>query len=207
MRTKLVVLAAALGALLLGGGCSSLIYLATSKTGSETPPEVRSGLTSNDVTSKLGKPVAVRPLPDGGQVATYEYRLPDRGAVQKAKETAGIHLFLWGAGLGALSVLAEPVLMGMAIHNAVINAATPSRGSVILTYGPDGRLLVYGSPPSYGPPEDALEPPSVGALRKSCWSGDRIGSAAPETGGEEAATEDREYVECVARRFAIWGID
>ncbi|SRR6266849_4709847 len=206
MRTRLILLAAGLGVLLLSAGCSSLIFYATSLTGSETPPQPRLALTRDDVKAKLGKPLAVTPLPDGGQVATYEYRLRDRAAEGKALDTAAFHLFLWKElrELGVvISVLAEPVFTGMAIYNA----ANPSRGQVTFTYGPDGRLLDYGSPPSYGPPEDAVEPPSVGAFRKSCWLRDRAGLASVGTGGGEAATEERAYVECVARRFAIWGID
>src|SRR6266852_3330521 len=95
MKTPLILLAAGLGVLLLSAGCSSLIYYATSRTGSETPPQPRLALTRDDVEAKLGKPVAVTPLPDGGQVATYEYRLRDWAAGDAAKATAAIHAFLW----------------------------------------------------------------------------------------------------------------
>ena len=98
------------------------------------------------------------------------------------------------------SVVAEPVFMGIAIHSAV----NPPRGKVMFTYGPDGRLLKYGLPTSYGPPEDAVEPPSVDALRKSCWFRDRAEPPEVDTRTEEAVTA---YVECVALRHAIWGID
>ncbi len=64
MKTPLILLAAGLGVLLLSAGCSSLIYYATSRTGSETPPQPRLALTRDDVEAKLGKPVAVTPLPD-----------------------------------------------------------------------------------------------------------------------------------------------
>src|SRR5713101_2008464 len=139
MRTRLILLAAGLGVLLLSAGCSSLIFYATSLTGSETPPQPRLALTRDDVKAKLGKPLAVTPLPDGGQVATYEYRLRDRAAEGKALDTAAFHLFLWKElrELGVvISVLAEPVFTGMAIYNA----ANPSRGQVTFTVWP-GRPI------------------------------------------------------------------
>ena len=63
-------------------------------------------------------------------------------------------------------------------------------------FGPDDDLLYLGTPPAYGPDDDALAAPTIGALRKSCWDG-------PESGGSAA---ERRYVECVTKRFAVWGL-
>ena len=77
--------------------------------------------------------------------------------------------------------------MGFAIHTA----AHLPHDEVQFTFSLDDQLLDYGAPPSYGPDDRAVEAPSVGAIRESCRS----------------YAEERAYVQCVTRRFAIWRID
>lgn len=68
---------------------------------------------------------------------------------------------------------------------------------------------MIGSLPPYGPPDDALVPLSIGAIRSSCWSredGEPLDRARSGGDGDWNTSEDP-YVRCVARRLAIWGTD
>jgi len=172
-------------------GCSTAIYYAASRAGHETPPQPHLGLTRDKVDAELRKPIAVTALPDGGQIATYRYRQRDPKAKEGVGTSVGIHAAIGyltrGYGWLLISPLVEPVLMGFAIHTA----GHPPHGEVRFTFSPDGQLLDYGGPPSYGPDDPAVEAPSVGAIRESCRS----------------YAEERAYVQCVTRRLAIWRID
>jgi hypothetical protein len=187
---RLVLLAVALVVLVSSGGCSAVIYHVASRAGHETQPQPRLSLAREQLDRELGAPIAVTPLPDGGQLATYKYRQPDPKAAEMAKTSAEIHWgiggFTQGMGWILISPLVELVLTPMAIHRA----ANPPRGEVQFTISPDGLLLGYGRPPSYGPDDAAVEAPSVGAIRRGCW-----------------VSEERAYVECVASRFAVWSIE
>ena len=84
------------------------------------------------------------------------------------------------------------MLLPIATGAAIYDVAIPPQGTVTFTYSPYGELLHYGAPPSYGPGDHALGQPAIGALRTSCWSN-----------GER---DERQYVECVSRGLAVWGI-
>ena len=220
MRNRLVLAAAAIGLLCFGSGCSALILHVVSK-GGESPSQLSVGATRDDVEAKLGRPVTVRPLPDGGQVAIYEYRLPDPKAQEMATRALGQWLPLCqGAPCG---ILTEPLFF---FPYAIYKAATPPRGKVTFTYGPDGRLLYLGSPPPYGPVDDAvempstgtareayglidaIEAPSIGTIRESCRLRDRGESPEHSVGaGGKRLTAAEIYVDCVSSRFAIWAIE
>ena len=191
MAPRLALLAATFAVLISSVGCSTAIYYAASRAGHETPPQPHLGLTRDKVDAELRKPIAVTALPDGGQIATYRYRQRDPKAKEGVGTSVGIHAAIGyltrGYGWLLISPLVEPVLMGFAIHTA----AHPPHGEVRFTFSPDGQLLDYGGPPSYGPDDPAVEAPSMGAIRESCRS----------------YAEERAYVQCVTRRFAIWRID
>lgn len=220
MRNKLILATAAVGLLCLGSGCSAVILHAVGK-GGESPPQLSVGATRDDVEAKLGRPVTVRPLPDGGQVAIYEYRLPDAKAQEMAKDA----LLQWlpacqGAPCG---ILTEPLFF---FPYSIYKAATPPRAKVTFTYAPDGRRLYKGSPPPYGPVDDAVETPStgtaresyglidaveapsIGTIRESCRRQDRGERSDPSVGaGGRQLTAAEIYVDCVSSRFAIWAIE
>jgi hypothetical protein len=191
MAPRFALLAATFAVLVSSGGCSTAIYYAASRAGHETPPQPSLRLTRDKVDAELGTPIALTPLPDGGQIATYKYRQRDLKAKEGVETSVKIHAAIGyltrGYGWFLISPLVEPVLMGFAIHTA----ANPPRGEVQLTFGPDGQLMDYGRPPSYGPDDAAVEAPSVGAIRQGCRS----------------YVEEHAYVECVASRFAVWRID
>ncbi len=209
---QFILATAAVGLLFFGEGCSALLLRAASQ-GDETPFQVALGSMRDDVEAKLGRPVTARPLPDGGQVAIYEYRLPDEGARKAAELALRLYLLPFAVGghpVGALmlSTLSDSLFMPYALYKVATARVLRDRGRVTFTYGPDGRLLYGGLPPPYGAPDDAVEPPSVGAIRRSCWSQGQ--AELPDSsagGGEKVAAEDYLYVGCVSRGFAIWGIE
>ena len=191
MTPRLVLLAVALVVLVSSGGCSAVIYYAVSRAGHETEPQPGLGLAREQLDKEFGAPIAVTPLPDGGQLASYKYRRQDFKAAEMARTSVEIHwgIGMWTRGYGwfFISPLAEFVLTPMAIYRV----ANPPRGELQFIISPDGLLLGYGQPPSYGPEDAAVEAPSVGAIRRGCW----------------AFSEERAYVECVASRFAVWSIE
>jgi hypothetical protein len=172
-------------------GCSAAIYHVAGRAGHSTPPQPTLNLAREDLDGKFGAPISLAPLPDGGQLATYKYRQTDSKAADMAKTSAEIHAAIGGLtqGMGwfLISPIVELVMTPMAIHRAT----NPPRGEVEFTLSPDGLLMGYGRPPSYGPDDAAVEAPSVGAIRRGC----------------SAFSEERAYVECLASRFAVWGIE
>ena len=188
---RVAIAAAALGTVVLSGGCSAVIYHVAGQAGYGTEPRPPLSLARKQLDGKFGAPTAVTRLPDGGQVATYTYRQPDPRATAMAKTSAEVHMAIGGLtqGMGwiLISPVAELVLTPMAIHRAV----NPPRGEVQFTLSPDGLLIGYGRPPSYGPEDPAVEVPSVGGIRRGC----------------SAFVDERAYVECIASRFAVWGIE
>lgn len=191
MIRRLLLLAVALAGLISSGGCSLAISHMAARAGHETAPRPSLSLAREQLDGQLGAPIAVAPLPDGGQLATYRYRQHDPKAEQMARASAAIHVGIGyatqGYGWILLSPIAELVLTPLAIYHA----ATPPRGEVQFTISPDGLLLGYGRPPGYGPEDATVEPPSLGAIRRTCWASD----------GDDV------YVECVAGRFAVWSIE
>jgi hypothetical protein len=184
-----------------------MIYYAASRAGYETPPQPPLGLPRAQIDADLGKPILVTLLPDGGQVATYRYRARDPEAKEGVEGSLGVHYAIayvtQGYGVLLISPLVEPVLIGMAIHQAV----HPPYGEVQFTFGPDGRLLDYGRPPPYGPADAVVDAPTLGAIRRRCWSYGGSAAAAGAAGSETGGYEERAYVECVASRFAVWSLD
>ena len=72
----------------------------------------------------------------------------------------------------------------------------------------DVKIDRPGSRPPYGPPDETVEPLSIGAIRESCWSQDEgEPSDHPVRSGENLRPSEDPYVRCVARRLAIWGIE
>lgn len=223
MRNELILAAAAMGLLFFGSGCSALILHTVGK-GGESPSQLSVGATRDDVEAKLGRPVTVRPLPDGGQVAIYEYRLPDPKAQKMVEAALGQWIPNPYSGGAPPAILLEPLFF---FPYAIYKAATPQREKVTFTYGPDGRLLYRGLPPPYGPIDDAVETPSIGtirepygpiddvvqapsigAIRESCRLQERReGPDRPVRQGDGQLAAAEMYVECVSRRFAIWAIE
>lgn len=181
----------ALVVLVSSGGCSTVIYHAASRAGHATPPQPRLSLAREHLDKEFGAPIAVTPLPDGGQLATYKYRRPDPKAADMARTSGEIHLGIGYLTQGLGWVLISPVVELMLTPMAIHRAANPPRGEVLFTISPDGLLLSYGGPPPYGPEDPAVEAPSVGAIRQGC----------------QAFDEERAYVECVVERFAVWSIE
>ncbi|TMQ20477.1 MAG: hypothetical protein E6K82_17440 [Candidatus Rokuibacteriota bacterium] len=194
MSARLGVHLSVLSLLVLGAGCSTLIVAASTTLGQDTP--VYPSYTARRlVEDKLGKPVAVTPLPDGGVVATYRYRArvaePNavgRGTVSAELAAMRLDPRIW--------LLLQPLLIPTATGAAIYAVFDPQYQRVTFGFGPDDDLLYLGTPPAYGPDDDALAAPTIGALRKSCWDG-------PESGDSAA---ERRYVECVTTRFAVWGL-
>ena len=75
------------------------------------------------------------------------------------------------------------------------------RHTATLTFGPDGRLLDYEPPPSYGMRDERLPVPAFKAIREQCRA------EHPEDKGERRPFRDYPYHTCVVSRLAIWGIE
>jgi hypothetical protein len=188
--SRSVVLAAALAGLVSASGCSSLIYHAAGQAGQPTAPQPELNVARTQLDRQFGTPTAVKPLPDGGQVVTYRYRQPDPEAAEMAQTSAGIHVGMWYI-TGGYGVLLSPVLELVLVPMAIYRAVRPPHGEVQFTVSADGLLMSWGPPASYGPDDVAVGAPSIGIIRRHCW-----------TFGDESA-----YVDCVASRLAVWGIE
>jgi hypothetical protein len=196
MSARLASAVSLLGFLLLGAGCSTLIAAASTKLGRDTPV-YPSHTARHVVEDNLGRPVLATPLPDGGVLATYRYR----GRVSQPNVVGGIAAEIDVGTLRAdprLWLLLQPLLIPTAIGAAMYTVFDPRYETVTFGFGPDDDLLYVGAPPPYGASDDDLAAPSIGALRKSCGAG-------PAARNPDAA--EREYVECVTGRFAVWGLE
>ena len=205
MTQRLVFALAALGVLMFGGGCSAVIAWVPTTLGHDAPPEYAFRTAHEQVEAKLGKPLEVTALPDGGQVAMYQYRMREREISDLGKDVIMAEvasLFVPQAG-GLLWLVLQPAFISTAAGAAIYQVAHPQYGTVTFTFGPYGELLHTDAPPSYGPADDPLEQPSIGALRRSCWTG----AESQPPGPRKPERDERAYVECVARRFAHWGIE
>jgi hypothetical protein len=178
--------------LLLVTGCSSLIVMTSTLPGQERP-SYAAYTARQRVESRLGMPVATRALPDGGAVATYQYR------VRRPPNAVGE--FVMKADMALLQdprvwLLMQPLLITTATAAAIYAAFDAHHDTVTFGFGPDGELLYVGAPPPYGAEDDALAAPAIGDLRRSCW------------GEPDADTDaaERRYVDCLTSRFAIWAI-
>jgi hypothetical protein len=161
-------------------------------TGAVGPPTYPLRTARAHVDKQLGPPIETRALPDGGHVATYRYPVFDRGPNPIA--AFAMDGVMRGAGGGAGAGVVALALLGIAAAAVAHQATTPSSYlTVKFTYSPYGELLHDGAPPRYGPEDDAVGQPTIGALRMSCAS--------------DGERDERQYVECVVRRFAAWGIE
>jgi hypothetical protein len=194
MSRRLVGSLGLLAALWLATGCSTLIVAASTTVGQDRP-SYPSYTARQVVERRLGPAVASRPLPDGGVVATYRYRVrePEPNAVGKFVAEAELDLVRADARLW---LLLQPLLIPTATGAALYAVFDARHDTVTFGFGPHGELLYANAPPGYGPDDDALAAPSIGALRRSCWG-------EPEADPDAA---ERRYVECLTSRFAIWAM-
>ena len=174
----------------LTSGCATLIVNVPTMLGRDTAPDYPFRTARAHVDAQLGPPSETTRLPDGGHVAVYKYRARNRepNAVGKVVMEIQRESLRDPRALLGIDLLLIPISTCAAIYAV----ATPSQGTVTFTYSPYGELLHYGAPPSYGPGDHALGQPAIGALRTSCSSN-----------GER---DERQYVECVSRGLAVWGI-
>jgi len=202
MRPWGVLVGATIGLSLACGGCAGLLLHSAGK--GDEPRAIPLGSTRDDVVATLGEPVGVVPLPDGGQTAVYAYRLDDPKMRETGKTAAGMWL-VWVGGYGGaapVGIFTEPFFLPYAIYKIVRTEARGPEGRVTLTFAPDGRLLHLGGPPPYGPPDDSVEQPSLGILRRGCWM--RPGADELRGSVSEVSEGDR-HAQCVSRALAIWG--
>ncbi len=202
MTQRLAFALAALGVLTLGGGCSAVIATVPTRLGYDRPPEYAFRTAPEHIEAKLGKPRELTALPDGGHVAMYQYRMRE-GRISDVGRGVMMAELVSFFGNPYVRLGLQPAFILTAAGAAIYQVAHPQYGSVTFTFGPYGELLHTGAPPSYGPADDPLEQPSIGALRWSCWTDAESQPAGPR----EPEREERAYVECVARRFAHWGIE
>lgn len=190
------VLTTAGAVILLTEGCSAAIM---SSSWGARPDKLSPGSTLAEVTRELGLPVASQATPDGGRVDTYDYRAY-KAAERPSFKDAAEYVIGTIRTIGLFELFLTPY--------ALYRVAKLPRSQMQISIGPDDRVVWIGSPPPYGPP-DAAVPLSIGAIRESCRSqDDDEPSSRPVSGGDEHLRASGDgYVRCVARRFAIWGIE
>jgi hypothetical protein len=188
-------------------GCIAAIALPLLKDGS--PDKLSVASDRKDVKAELGKPIASESTPDGGRVDTYDYRRLD---------TADMHIAMFGLHRNAVQGLGYYALLNIVTYGALDLAissyilyrglTTIPRSRVKIAFGPDGRLAWIGSPPPYGPPDDAVEIPSIGAIRARCRPQDGYEPSNRTVGSNENLSPPEDlYVRCVVGGFAVWGIE
>lgn len=177
-------------------GCGALILAHQDSVGLDGPvsANVTLGSPRETIEAMVGKPVTSRPLPDGSRVDTYAYT--QRNPEWRRQKVTFALMSLMTVGF------AEPILVPWAGYEAL-----KYRRTVTLTFGADERLLAYGPPPAYGPPDDGAEPLSLDEIRSRCRHEHgaerlRVSSEEPLPGPRPFA-----YSECLVRRLAIWGIE
>ena len=177
-------------------GCGALILAHQDSVGLDGPASanVRLGSPRETAEATLGKPATSRALPDGSRVDTYAYtqRNPEW---QRQKLTFAL-MSLMTVGF------VEPILVPWAGYEAL-----KYRRTVTLTFGPDERLLAYNPPPTYGPPDDGVEPPSLAEIRIRCLHEHGAEHTGVSSGAPLPVPRSYAYSECLVRRLAIWGIE
>jgi hypothetical protein len=190
------VLTTAGAVIFLTEGCGAAIM---SSSWGARPDKLSPASTRAEVTSELGRPVASQATPDGGRVDTYDYRAY-KAAERPSFKDAAEYVMVTLRTIGLSELFLTPY--------ALYRVAKHPRSEMQIAIGPDDRVVWIGSPPPYGPPDTAV-PLSIGAIRESCRSQD--GGEPSERsiggGGENLRPSGDRYVRCVARRFAIWGIE
>ena len=199
MGKRFGLAAVVIGLLFAGQGCSALILYHKSSQGIDSIRTFPLGSARQQVQAKLGNPISSRALPDGGRMDTYEYVVRNPGIARDAPGMAAGSVITLG--------LTEAVFIPMALYQA--HQARESRQTATLTYGPDDRLLAYGPPPPYGPPDDTVEGLSHRYISERCRSEHPMERRAAEAGAsrQRLPFPDFPYHECVVRRLAIWGIE
>ena len=169
------------------------------------PESLSVGSTRGQVEAKVGKLVHSRFSSDGNRVETYDYR------AYKASEWG---TFSGGLDLGGGQAIAAAAMIYLVVDAlaitpyALYKLATHPRNQLQIAFGLDSRVVWIGTPPAYGPFDDAVEAPSIGAIRRRCWAQDgKEPSDRPVSGGENPRPSEGSYVRCVSRGFAIWGIE
>jgi hypothetical protein len=185
-------------AMLMGGltGCGSAILMRLDAIALDGPPAgvFPPGSSRQDVEAKLGAPASSLALPDGSRLDTYTYitRNPEW---RKGK---------WALAFGTVITagFAEAAFVPMAGYEAVKH-----RREETIVYGADDRVLSYGVPPRYGPPDEGIGAPSFREIRDRCRAEHTDAAsrgAAPSTAPAHIV---HDYQTCVARRIAIWGVE
>ena len=177
-------------------GCGALILAHQDSVGLDgsVSAHVTLGSPREAVEETLGKPATSRLLPDGSHVDTYAYtqRNPEW---QKQKLTFAL-MSLMTVGF------AEPILVPWAGYEVL-----KYRRTVTLTFCADERLLAYGPPPPYGPPDDSVEPLSFDEIRGRCRREHGAERSGVSSDSSLPVPRPYAYSECLVRRLAIWGIE
>ena len=209
MSRRLVLMAAAIGLLFTGTGCSSMILAHQYSVGLDGSASsyFPLGASRQEVETKLGNPVTSRALPDGTRMDSYVYTIRDpnwRGDCFPGPGTRS--LSACSAAIGSVITLGwtEPIFVPWALYEARKNRRTAT-----FTYDANDRLLDHGPPPSYGSPDDAIEPLSHNGIKESCRSEHPAQRQDVRAGasGQPLQFPGYAYDECVVRRLAIWGIE
>jgi len=191
-RQRFALVVAAIGPLILGTGCSAMILASQNSLDRPANAAFPLGVSRQDVETRLGKPSAWRPLPDGGRTDTYKYiirkvadlSLTSRSLPNRIYEWPNWYLLTLSAiSLGGTDIVFVP---------AVMYDISKNRHTATFTYDPNDQLLEYGPPPSYGSPDDRLGPLSMNEIRERCRT---------ESPGQQHG------LECIVKRLAIWGIE
>lgn len=210
LLTRLGMFATVAALVFLTQGCIAAIAIPLLKDGSPDKLSVASG--RKEVKTELGKPIASQGTPDGGRIDTYGYRIDRAGERSEARKFVGTldGNALQGLGYYAVFNILTYGALDLALSSYLVyhKLTTDPRSRVKIAFGPDDRVVWIGAPPPYGPP-DAAVPLSIGAIREGCRSQDDAEPSHPLVGGgdEHLRTSGDRYVSCVARRFAIWGIE
>jgi len=207
VRVLLIVAAS----MLMTQGCGAAML--SSMSWGSRPEKLSVGAGKEDVQAELGRPIASQATPDGGRIDSYEFRVYEQGEGLGKGFAKGAALIVAGREVGLLYLLGNVLTFGapevaITVGYGAYKLATHPRSQVKVAFGSDDRIAWIATAPRYGPPDDALVP-SIGAIRQSCWGTENGEPPAPHPGGsgETAGPSGDPYVNCVARRFAIWGIE
>jgi len=177
-------------------GRGALILALQDSVGLDGPvsTNVTLGSPRETVEAPLGKPATSRLLPDGSRVDTYVYT--ERNPEWRKQKLTFALVSLMTVGF------AEPILVPWAGYEAL-----KYRRTVTLTFGANERLLAYGPPPPYGPPDDSVEPLSFDEIRGRCRREHGAERSGVSSDSSLPVSRPYAYSECLVRRLAIWGIE